>query len=69
MYARKVGCVFLVRKDKNYGDAFLLREMKVILSYSKAGYFRMRSRKMMDKLNVYRKLKTGKNKTKEFHLV
>lgn len=31
-YVRKVRCVFLVKEDMRNGNAFLLREKKVILS-------------------------------------
>jgi len=50
LYARKVGCVSWLRKDVRYGNACLLREVKVILP-------KLELLVMKDKLNAYKKLK------------
>lgn len=45
--------MFWGKKGMRYRHAFLLREMKVILSRSKVGYFRIGKRKIKDKI-VYK---------------
>lgn len=52
--------VFLDKKKMRYGNEFLLREMRVILS-------KLELLVMKDKLNVYKKLK--RERKREFYLV
>ena len=58
LYARKAGCVSWLRKDMRYGNAYLLREVKVILP-------KLELLVIKDKLNAYKKLKR-KRKSRNF---